>query len=82
MEETVLLQSAGHIATLRLNRPQTFNALDEESLKLLLEKVNAVAADPEIRVLIVGSTSPKSFAFRCRYRSNAAQLPCAVGAIL
>lgn len=62
MEETVLLQSAGHIATLRLNRPQTFNALDEESLKLLLEKVNAVAADPEIRVLIVGSTSPKSFA--------------------
>jgi enoyl-CoA hydratase len=49
----VLLESAGHVRTIRLNAPDRRNALDWPLLDELAAAVAAVAADPEARALVV-----------------------------
>lgn len=48
------------IAVLRLNRPAVRNAMDSALLAALEERLAALAADPELRVLVVSTTDPKA----------------------
>jgi enoyl-CoA hydratase/carnithine racemase len=48
------------VVTLTLNRPQQFNALSEEMLTALQRELDAVAADPAARVVIIAG-SGKAF---------------------
>ena len=49
----VLLDRLGAVARLRLNRPAVLNALDEATAHAFLAAVQAVADDPEARVLAI-----------------------------
>lgn len=51
--EPVLLERAGAVATLRFNRPDMLNALDEAGAQAFLAAVETVANDPAMRVLVI-----------------------------
>ena len=53
MSDTVLLDVAGGVATITLNRPDGMNALTLEAKTALLEAVTAVEADPRVRALVL-----------------------------
>ena len=55
--DDVLLASrdARGVVTLTLNRPQAFNALNEALLQALQAALDAIAADPSVRVLVIGA---------------------------
>lgn len=61
MTETILYKRDGHIAQLVLNNPAKHNALGREQLDAINEKLDQVAADPQIRVLIVTGSGEKTF---------------------
>jgi enoyl-CoA hydratase/carnithine racemase len=50
----LLFEKDGAIATLTLNRPERLNAISAPMLTALSEKLGAYAADPEVRVIILG----------------------------
>ncbi len=50
---TVVRADAGGIATLTLNRPAQFNALDGASLDALHAALAAIAADDDVRVVVI-----------------------------
>jgi len=52
-EESILLKKEGSIATIILNRPEKLNALDWPAQILFGQKLDEVAEDKEIRVLII-----------------------------
>nr|HID58283.1 enoyl-CoA hydratase [Desulfobacterales bacterium] len=52
-EDSILLKKEGNIATITLNRPKKLNALDWPAQVLFGEKLDEVAKDSEIRVLII-----------------------------
>jgi enoyl-CoA hydratase/carnithine racemase len=54
----VLLESAGHIATLTLNRPQNRNALSLSMLAALSEALDVIGAQEETRVVILQADGP------------------------
>jgi 2-(1,2-epoxy-1,2-dihydrophenyl)acetyl-CoA isomerase len=49
----VLVDVAGHVATVTLNRPARLNALTPSSLNALADALEAVAADPAVRALVL-----------------------------
>lgn len=51
----------GGIEILRLNRPDKRNALDSPSLELLDAALEELAADPDLRVLVLSTTHPRAF---------------------
>ncbi len=53
---TVLLSTADGVATITLNRPGAMNSLDNATKDLLLETVRGVAADPEVRCVVLTGT--------------------------
>ena len=53
-QATVLVEEAGGIARLTLNRPEARNALDLTMREELEAGLRALAADPRVRVLVVG----------------------------
>ena len=53
MNNTVLLDRDGPIATLALNRPEALNALDFDMVDALVAQTAAIAADPSLRVVIL-----------------------------
>jgi 2-(1,2-epoxy-1,2-dihydrophenyl)acetyl-CoA isomerase len=53
MNDTVLLDRAGAIATLTLNRPAVRNALDEAMIEALIAHTAALADDDAIRVVVL-----------------------------
>jgi enoyl-CoA hydratase/carnithine racemase len=60
-EPTVLRESAGAgIEVLRLNRPVKRNALDSATLGALSDALDALAADPDLRVLVLSTTSTQA----------------------
>jgi len=54
----VLLETAGHIATLTLNRPQSRNALSLSTIAALSEALDVIAAQEETRVVILQADGP------------------------
>jgi enoyl-CoA hydratase/carnithine racemase len=50
----------GGIAIVRLNRPDKRNALDSASLSRLNDVLDELAADPELRVLVVSTTNTRA----------------------
>lgn len=54
MTDSVVLRSdQQHIATLTLNRPAQFNALSNELLTQLTQELQQIAADNEVRVVVI-----------------------------
>ncbi|MGQ0630114.1 MAG: enoyl-CoA hydratase-related protein [Sporichthyaceae bacterium] len=53
MGEPVLLERVNGVATVTLNRPEVYNALTREAKELLAEILHDVAADPEVRALVL-----------------------------
>ena len=51
--DPVLLSRDGGVAHLRFNRPQALNALDVPTDHCFLEKVQALAADPSVRAVVL-----------------------------
>jgi 2-(1,2-epoxy-1,2-dihydrophenyl)acetyl-CoA isomerase len=53
MNDTVLLQIEGRIATVTLNRPQVLNALNSDMVDGLMEAFERIAGDPALRVVVL-----------------------------
>jgi methylglutaconyl-CoA hydratase len=60
MTSTVLTRVDDGVATLTLNRPREMNAFDADDARAIVEAIDAFAADPEVRVLVLGGAG-KSF---------------------
>ena len=60
MTSTVLTCVDDGVATLTLNRPQEMNAFDADDARAIVEAIDSFAADPEVRVLVLGGAG-KSF---------------------
>ena len=56
--ETIELQKQGPLATLRFNRPEHYNALDERMAPELLEAVMDVQEDADIRAMMITGAGP------------------------
>lgn len=54
-------RQADGIEVLRLDRPQQRNALNLALIRVLVQALDELAADPDLRVLILSSTSPAAF---------------------
>jgi enoyl-CoA hydratase/carnithine racemase len=57
-EEFVKLEKDDRVGWLTLNRPGQRNALSLEMMTALIEKLDKVAADPDIRVVVLRSNGP------------------------
>ena len=53
MAQTVLVEREPPIATVRLNRPDVLNALNEELMRELLASLQALDADAEVRCIVL-----------------------------
>jgi len=56
--EPVLLEKDGPIGWLTLNRPKKRNALSLELMDDMLDKLNLVAQDQDIRVVVIKGNGP------------------------
>ena len=59
--QTILVEIADRVATIRLNRPEALNALNSQLLTELSEALKAAEADPAVRCIIL-TGSEKAFA--------------------
>lgn len=57
----VTVESATGVGVLTVNRPEQMNALNRRVLEDLTAAVDMLAADPEIRVLVITGKGPKAF---------------------
>ena len=60
MTSTVLTCVDNGVATLTLNRPEEMNAFDADDARAIVEAIDSFAADPGVRVLVLGGAG-KSF---------------------
>jgi len=60
--ETIVVERAGAVATVRLNRPAVLNALNLQMLDELSGAFAELDADEDVRVVILTGTGPKAFA--------------------
>jgi enoyl-CoA hydratase len=60
--QTILLEWASSVATVTLNRPEVLNALNGRMLDELTETFAQLAADSELRAVVVTGAGPKAFA--------------------
>lgn len=74
MNDTVLAARDGAIATLTLNRPAALNTLDFAMIDALVAQTAALAAEPAIRVVIVGGAG-RHFMAGGDIRTFAGELP-------
>ncbi len=57
-EGLVLRQDEAGVATLTLNRPKQYNSLSQAMLSALQTALDAVAADPHVRALVIAGNGP------------------------
>jgi enoyl-CoA hydratase len=57
----ILLEKEDDLAVLTINRPKVLNALNGETLRELDEAVEQIAADEEVRVVIITGAGEKAF---------------------
>lgn len=53
MSEPVRLEVQDHVATLTLDRPETFNALDLATAAALADALLGVSSDPRVRAVVL-----------------------------
>lgn len=61
MEQTVLMQIDGAVATLTLNRPHKLNALNYEMIDALLAHLDAIDSDDGVRGVILTGAGERAF---------------------
>jgi enoyl-CoA hydratase/carnithine racemase len=61
MTETILYSRTDHVGCLVLNNPRRHNSLGREQLEGIQDRLAQVAADPQVRVLIVTGAGEKTF---------------------
>ena len=59
--ETVLVEAAGGVGTITLNRPEVRNALNQTMVKEVWEALQALEADHEVRVAVLRGAGDKAF---------------------
>jgi len=57
----IIVEKDGYLATITINRPQVHNAFSPESLVRLADAWQSLAADPDVRVIIITGAGGKSF---------------------
>ncbi|MGP1255323.1 MAG: enoyl-CoA hydratase-related protein [Kiloniellales bacterium] len=62
VDESLLLQRAGPVATIILNRPERRNALNHAAWTRLGQTVTVLNADPELRCIVVRGAGGEAFA--------------------
>ena len=60
MNETILFEKTGGLAVVRLNRPEKYNSFTREMALLLQQHLDACAANPEVRCVVL-TASGKGF---------------------
>ncbi len=60
-EPVIIVNKIGGQCYLLLNRPQQYNALTEELLKLLAKEIQLANSDPSIKVIFITTKNPKAF---------------------
>jgi enoyl-CoA hydratase len=61
MDEDVVVTTAGHVRTLRINRPERANALSANVSRLLVTGLLAAYEDPDVRVIVLTGTGERTF---------------------
>jgi enoyl-CoA hydratase len=59
--EAIILEREGHVATIRLNRPDKHNAINSAMSRELIETLDAIEADDDIRVIVLTGAGDKAF---------------------
>jgi len=59
--ENILLEKRAPLAVITFNRPKVLNALNAATLEELSSALEDVAADPEVRVILLTGAGPKAF---------------------
>ena len=59
--EAIILERDGHIATIRLNRPDKHNAINSVMSREMIDALDAIEADDDIRVIILTGAGDKAF---------------------
>jgi len=59
--DTVLYEKEGNVAVIKLNKPETYNALNDQVLNDLEEAFGMAADDSEVKAVVISSTSDKVF---------------------
>ena len=57
----ITLEGEGHVATIRLNRPDKHNAINAEMSTELIECLDALEADDDVRVIVLTGAGEKAF---------------------
>ncbi|HET9428279.1 MAG TPA: enoyl-CoA hydratase/isomerase family protein, partial [Allosphingosinicella sp.] len=60
-QEAIILERAGHIATIRLNRPDKHNAINSVMSREMIEALDALETDDDVRVIILTGAGDKAF---------------------
>ncbi len=60
-EQVILTNIDGHVATLKINPPDKLNALNSATRSRMVEELNDLAANDDVRVVIVTGAGEKSF---------------------
>src|SRR3989442_13310545 len=56
----ILLERDGHVAAIRLNRPEKYNAINAEMSAELIECLDALEADDDVRVIVLTGAGAKA----------------------
>jgi enoyl-CoA hydratase len=57
----ILFERDGHVATVRLNRPDKHNAINAQMSAELIACLDALEADPDVRVIVLTGAGEKAF---------------------
>lgn len=77
-DDLVLLQQAGPVACLRLNRPDRHNSLVPDLIDTLTDRLATVATDDRIRMLVLEANGP-SFSTGGDVRGFSTRRPASAG---
>lgn len=59
--EAIILEREGHVATIRLNRPDKHNAINSVMSREMIEALDAIEADDDVRVIVLTGAGDKAF---------------------
>jgi enoyl-CoA hydratase len=61
VDDDVIVTTAGHVRSLRINRPERANALSTNVSRLLVTELLAANEDPDVRVIVITGTGERTF---------------------